>query len=737
MNRILIFLFFYVWVMTCIAQAPEIEWQKVYGGNLYDILLSADISDENNLISVGLSYSDDTGNKTTENIGADDYWIIKTNDEGEDIWQKSIGGFDMDRPYSVKQTLDSGFILGGYSASGIGGDKTEYAYGNNDYWVVKINGTGEIVWQNNIGGLYDDLLYTIELTEDGGYILGGASASDSAFDKSEDGHGGYDFWILKLDSLGNIQWQNTIGGDGNDGQNFVEIISTPDGGFLLGGSSDSDISGDKTEDNYGDLDFWILKLDSFGNILWQTTIGGNNADFLSAIITTSDGGILVSGSSNSDISGNKTENSIGVSDFQDYWVLKLNDVGEIIWQNTIGGDATEILNNILETEDGLFILAGSSYSGVSGDKVEPNIWNSDYWVLKIDNAGSILWQTTIGGDSYDLLQCVSQMLDGSLVLFGHSSSSISGDKTEACYGGADFWIVKLLPEDCVETTFYFDNDGDSFGDFDFEITACYPPVDYVPNNLDCNDDNSLINPLILEICNIIDDDCDGIIDDSLDFINYFVDIDSDGFGDFATSPVLSCSTIIGYVLNNDDCNDSNFLISPEAIENCNNLDDNCNDLVDDGLAFNTYYQDLDGDEFGNQFIDSSSCTLLEYFVIDSTDCDDTNPSVFPGATEITNSIDDNCNDLVDEVTSLSQELHTANINISPNPTNGFISIDFTNFLNKPVILNVYNLEGEIVYKEILLSGQLHYLNLEMLNTGLYIFQIKIDNSYFKKVIEFY
>ncbi len=168
---------------------------------------------------------------------------------------------------------------------------------------------GTIQWQNTIGGSGSEALFSIVQTSDGGYILGGYSHSNISGDKTENSNGATDYWIVKTDARANIQWQNTIGGSGYD--YLTSIDQTSDGGYILGGYSSSNISADKTENSIGNSDYWIVKTDSLGVIQWQNTIGGSELDVLSSIAQTSDGGYILGGYSNSDISGDKTENSNG------------------------------------------------------------------------------------------------------------------------------------------------------------------------------------------------------------------------------------------------------------------------------------------------------------------------------------------------------------------------------------------------------------------------------------------
>jgi hypothetical protein len=165
-------------------------------------------------------------------------------------WDKRFGGTDWDELWSIQQTTDGGYILGGYSNSGIGDDKTEDSRGIDDYWVVKTDATGNKQWDKRFGGTDYDELLSIQQTKDGGYILGGQSSSGIGGDKTEDSRGGEDYWIVKTDADGNKQWDKRFGGTDDD--RLYSIQQTKDGGYILGGESISGIGGDKTEDRRGD-----------------------------------------------------------------------------------------------------------------------------------------------------------------------------------------------------------------------------------------------------------------------------------------------------------------------------------------------------------------------------------------------------------------------------------------------------------------------------------------------------
>ncbi|MBK7886632.1 MAG: T9SS type A sorting domain-containing protein [Bacteroidetes bacterium] len=426
----------------------EIDWQNTIGGLREDWLTSIQQTTDKGYIVGGFSDSDIFADKTENSLGLEDYWIVKTDSLGNIQWQNTIGGSGYDNLNTLVQTLDGGYILGGFSLSSISGDKSENCIGERDFWIVKIDSIGFIQWQNTIGGSLDDYLTSIQQTLDHGYILGGCSSSGVSGDKIENNLGSRDFWVVKVDSIGNIQWQNTIGGDNLDQLNSIQ--QTTDGGYILGGHSESNISGDKTENSLGSSDYWIVKIDSVGVIQWQNTIGGSDYDQLSSMEQTIDGGYILGGFSWSSISGDKIENCVGSSGGvcgPDYWIVKTDGLGNIQWQNTIGGWGNDYLTTIRETPGGGFVFCGFSDSNIGGDKAENNVGQLDNWIVKADSLGNIQWQNTIGGSLNEDWNSLSLTDDGSIILGGCSYSNISGDKTENNMGLAivrkDYWVIKL------------------------------------------------------------------------------------------------------------------------------------------------------------------------------------------------------------------------------------------------------------------------------------------------------
>ncbi len=450
------------------AQAPAIQWQKTIGSSGYDFLNSIGQTSDGGYILGGYSDGNISGFKSEDNYGGDDYWIVKMNAVGVVEWENTVGGGNFDRFYSVEETPDEGFILGGQSLSGGGwGDKSESNKGGYDFWIVKLDENGVVEWDRSYGGTGNDQLYSAQPTADGGFILAGTSDSGISGDKTEDRVGNSDFWVIKTDATGNIIWQNDIGGLMFD--NVYSAYETADGGYILGGTSTSGISGDKTEANFGGVDYWIVKLNASGTVVWNKTFGGTLSDYLYTVIPTADGGSIAAGLSDSGLTGNKTDNTNGGND---YWIIKLDNSGNITWQNSIGGSGSDLsfVNAIAQTSDGGYALAAYSQSTISGDKTEANTGSWDYWIMKLNSTGSIIWQTVLGGSGGDYANAISATADEGFIIGGYSYSNASGEKTEDGFGDADYWVMKL------------------------EGTGCYAYT---------------------ETCNGIDDDCDAIVDEGI------------------------------------------------------------------------------------------------------------------------------------------------------------------------------------------------------------------------------
>lgn len=370
--------------------------------------------------------------------GEVDYWIVKLNDTGAIQWKGLFGGNRLEYAYSIQQTFDNGYIVAGWSNStDVDGDVTG-VHGSEDYWIVKLNDSGIIQWQKSLGGSREDMATSIRQTRDSGYIVAGLSISS---DGDVTGiRGSIDYWIVKLNDTGAIEWQRSLGG--SDGDAAHSIQQTKDGGYIVAGFSHS-TDGDITVD-FGDryFDYWVVKLSDTGAIEWQRSLGGSRHDKAYSIQQTIDGGYIVAGCSESidyDVTGNHGE--------VDYWIVKLNATGVLEWERSLGGSKDDIAFSIHQTKDRGYIVAGESYSNDGDVTAHIGIEHfCDFWVVKLNDTGAILWEKSLGGASFDYAKCIQQTEDGGYIVAGVTTSN-DGDVT-GHHGGeiSDFWIVKLSPE---------------------------------------------------------------------------------------------------------------------------------------------------------------------------------------------------------------------------------------------------------------------------------------------------
>ncbi len=414
------------------------QWDKRFGGSDDDDLISLQQTTDGGYILGGWSASVIGGDKTEASRGGYDYWIVKTDANGVKQWDKRFGGTNTDYLYSLQQTTDGGYVLGGWSSSGIGGDKTEASRGGYDYWIVKTDANGIKQWDKRFGGNTDEYLNSLQQTTDGGYILGGYSGSGVGGDKTEDSRGFADYWIVKTDANGVKQWDKRFGGSFAD--YLYSLQQTTDGGYVLGGYSYSGIGGDKTEASRGYNDYWVVKTDASGVKQWDKRFGGSDGDFLNSLQQTTDGGFILGGHSLSGIGGDKTEDSRG---YYDYWIAKIDASGVKQWDKRFGGVSYDLFYSLEQTTDGGFILGGYSASGIGGDKTEDSRGYYDYWIVKTDVNGVKQFDARFGGSNDDYLNSLQQTTDGGYILGGYSGSDIGGDKTEDSRGHGDYWIVKL------------------------------------------------------------------------------------------------------------------------------------------------------------------------------------------------------------------------------------------------------------------------------------------------------
>jgi len=414
---------------------PEIEWQQTFGGNLFDEAFSVASTNDGGCILAGYTTSD-IGN-ISGYFGNSNVWVIKLTKSGVTEWQRVYGGSGDEVANSITTTSDGGYILTGYATS-FDGDVSGQ-HGGKDIWVVKLNSTGIIEWQQTYGGSKSDDGYCISTTPDGGYILIGDTVSSDG--DVTDPHGHFDVWVLKLKSNGDIDWQQNYGGSNADSGRA--IATTSDGGFIFAGNTESS-DGDVSE-SPGFVDFWVVKLDGTGAIEWQQVVGRSGEDMVSSLATTADGGCVVIGRS-----------FYSQSHF-DVLVVKLSDTGDIEWMQFFGGSGSDLGYDIIPTYGG-YILVGSTSSS-DGDVTECR-GADDFWVFKFDDNRYIKWQRTLGGSESDRGYSIATASDGGHFITG-STCSDDGDVT-INNGESDVWVGKLISQPIV--------------DFSAQILSGFPPL---------------------------------------------------------------------------------------------------------------------------------------------------------------------------------------------------------------------------------------------------------------------
>ena len=366
---------------------PDSLWSRTFGGSRSDLCYSVQQTTDGGYILGGRTYSFGSGER--------DFWLVKTDLTGTEEWNRTFGGSSWDECNSVQQTSDGGYVLGGYTQS--------YGVGDYDFWLVKTDANGDSLWSRTFGGSSRDECMSVRQTSDGGYILGGHTWSFGA--------GNYDSWLVKTDASGTEEWSRTLGG--SNGDYCASVQQTSDGGYVLGGYTQSY--------GVGDYDFWLVKTDANGDSLWSRTFGGSRDDRCYSVQQTSDGGYILGGYTWSFGAGN-----------YDSWLVKTDASGTEEWSRTLGGSSSDECYSVQQTSDGGYILGGCTYSYGVG--------SSAFWLVKTDAYGDSLWSCTFGGSSSGVCYSVQQTTDGGYILGGYTWVS-----------DFDFWLVKTGPDPHYQT----------------------------------------------------------------------------------------------------------------------------------------------------------------------------------------------------------------------------------------------------------------------------------------------
>jgi predicted secreted protein len=303
-------------------------WDKTFGGSFEDEAYSLIQTTDGGYAIVGetQAWKHDCG----------DVWLLKLDSQGNLLWDKTYGGSGFDGARSLIQTKEGGYAVAGYIQS--------KGAGRIDFWLLKLDSRGNLLWDKTFGGSEDDCARSLIQTKDGGYAVAGYTKSYGA--------GGRDVWLLKLDSRGNRLWDRTCGGSGLDQAH--SLIQTKDGGYAVAGVNSSK--------GAAGSDVWLIKLDNQGNKVWDKTYGGSKGDVAYSLIQTTDGGYTVAGYTYSKGAGGG-----------DFWLLKLDSRGNRLWDKTYGGSKGDVAYSLIQT-------AGDKKRGAN---------NQDVWVIKLDEQGDL------------------------------------------------------------------------------------------------------------------------------------------------------------------------------------------------------------------------------------------------------------------------------------------------------------------------------------------------------------
>jgi hypothetical protein len=396
------------------AQWPTIAWQAQYFGTSGEFGLG--------LVADGMG-----GYFITGGTGSD-LFVARLDGMGDTLWATVRGGSASDQGAALVATSDGGAIAVGLAGSN-DGDVIGH-HGGSDGWVVKVDAAGQYQWQRTMGGSGMDDLSDVVSCPDGGYLVTGTTNSDDG--DVSGGHGQEDMWLVKLDAAGDLLWQRTYGGTSVD--KALAVAACSDGSFVIAGHTSS-TDGDAVGNIYGGA-YWVVKVDDVGDLIWQHAYGGAGYDYGTCITATFDGGYLVGGSSTS-LAG-QVSNNHGSADA---WVVKLDSVGSLQWQRSLGGSEYDRANSVIQVSDSSYVV-GSIVNSSDGD-VTGLHGETDIWLAHLDLLGTLQWQKTLGGTATEMIHDLIVEPDGAIVLVGQSTSD-DGD-LPSNLGGSDIWVVKLDP----------------------------------------------------------------------------------------------------------------------------------------------------------------------------------------------------------------------------------------------------------------------------------------------------
>jgi hypothetical protein len=407
---------------TAVWYAQDVVWQKDIKSSTQDFLSQVTTTiDQQYLITgssiqvAGKSAASNLSSASKQNNGYD-FHLVKLNQQGEEVWEKYFSGQNHDFLSATVATQEGGFLLAGTSFSGKGLDKKDDAKGGSDIWLIRINEFGDELWQKTLGTSQDEEARAVIQTTDFGFFVSGNVQN------APKGFGSKDVLISRIDKNGKELSQIILGGKGLD--EVEKMIPTLDGGALLGIYSRSNTGGSKKTENFGEGDYWIVKLSKEGKVEWEKNFGGKGDDHLRTLAMTSTG-FIVGGESRSERSGNKT---VGIEEGTDIWLISLNDRGEELWQKSYNFKNRDVLMgmNVVKTGDDKTskgILLGG-YTQAEG-RIESD--DETFWMIYLNQDGNEQWRKHVKGESRkkeERLSDIKLNRDGSIILAGTSAEEL-------------------------------------------------------------------------------------------------------------------------------------------------------------------------------------------------------------------------------------------------------------------------------------------------------------------------
>ncbi|MEM8900851.1 MAG: OmpA family protein, partial [Bacteroidota bacterium] len=423
-----LYLIVFFLVLPLLSPAQVAFWQKYFGGSGFDLGQEVIVKEDGTILVAAEAYSSDKfmeGNHSSQS----DICLFQYSTQEIIFWKKFYGGSGEESISQLIETKDGGYAFIGTTGSQDG--DINRPNGQLDIWVVKLDDLGNIEWAENYGGTGNDRGFAILETSDGGFLIGGESGSMNGNMLSER-HNGLECWIAKLNKRGSILWERHIGGDANERIVALKEVTREEYTVV---SASSSRNGDKG-DAFGKKDVWVLGLDAVGNIMWQSTIGGEANDDVHDVIIDADGNLLMAGTTFSTSIHIQKQQGKG-----DAWLLKTTNKGEVIWSKTFGGSRADGGSKVIQTYDGGYLLCGMARS-INGDVLANNGYY-DGWVIKTNAFGTEIWSRTLGYEGKDMLMSVQELPEGGFIGVGFSEQLEEGTQLPGHNGNLDIWLCNF------------------------------------------------------------------------------------------------------------------------------------------------------------------------------------------------------------------------------------------------------------------------------------------------------